>query len=405
VNERRLRASPGIAADGVAGAAVKRGSMRIGISVLTHAGQNIWENGLGQNVFHLGRLFRSLPFVDDVILLNCGDQAELGSDAAPGAPDFPLLALRDATDRIDVAIELAGGLDVEWLDYIRARGKKVVFHVCGQPYAALIEPAIFGKPGFFSRADRCDEVWVLPKDAVFMPMLGALHRCPVFEVPFVWSPQFLERRAEALAELGFPFGFTPMPAGGAPRPLRAAIFEPNISVTKASSIPMLICDEAYRRNPQAVREMRVLNTIQMKDHLTFAFLFNSLNIVKDGKALADQRHDFVGYMAQYADLVVSHQWRNPQNILYLDALYGGYPLVHNSPWLENVGYYYPDSNIDAGAEQLISAWAGHDANFEVYQSRARRFLASLSPLTAANQERYARQLLLLDARKSGAKAA
>jgi hypothetical protein len=32
------------------------------------------------------------------------------------------------------------------------------------------------------------------------------------------------------------------------RQLRVAIFEPNISVVKTSSIPMLVCDEAYRSN-------------------------------------------------------------------------------------------------------------------------------------------------------------
>ncbi|MCZ8254234.1 MAG: DUF2827 family protein, partial [Polaromonas sp.] len=48
--------------------------MRIGISVLTHAGQNIWENGLGQNVIFLAQAFQRLPFVESVVLLNGGDQ-------------------------------------------------------------------------------------------------------------------------------------------------------------------------------------------------------------------------------------------------------------------------------------------------------------------------------------------
>ncbi|MFD2781245.1 DUF2827 family protein [Novosphingobium pokkalii] len=48
--------------------------MRIGISIITHAGQNIWNNGIGQHVYHLATLFRHLPFVEAVYLLNCGDQ-------------------------------------------------------------------------------------------------------------------------------------------------------------------------------------------------------------------------------------------------------------------------------------------------------------------------------------------
>ena len=59
--------------------------MRIGISVITHADQNIWENGLGQNTLHLARLFRSLPFVENVLLLNCGDQDGMPSQVADDA--------------------------------------------------------------------------------------------------------------------------------------------------------------------------------------------------------------------------------------------------------------------------------------------------------------------------------
>lgn len=379
--------------------------MRIGISVLTHAGQNIWENGLGQNVFFLARLFRSLPFVEDVVLLDCGDQAAMPAEAGPAATEFPILKPRDATDRIDVAVELAGGLDVEWLDYIRALGKRVVFHACGQPYVGLVEPTVFGKAAYSARADRCDEVWLLPKDVVFIPFFGALHRCPVFEVPFVWMPEFIDRRAEALPAFGLSFGYRPRPAESPPRALRAAIFEPNISVVKSSSIPMLICDTAYRRNPQAISAMRVLNSVHMKDHPTFNFFANALDIVKQGKALFDGRHDFPAFMAQHSELVVSHQWQNEQNILYLDALHGGYPLVHNSPWLGDCGYFYKDSDIGDGAEQVMAAFAHHDENFETYQSRARKFLASLHPDNKENQQRYARRLQALEARKTGGRAA
>ena len=48
--------------------------MRIGISVITRAGQNIWENGIGQNVIFLALLLQRLPFVSNVVLLDVGDQ-------------------------------------------------------------------------------------------------------------------------------------------------------------------------------------------------------------------------------------------------------------------------------------------------------------------------------------------
>jgi hypothetical protein len=49
--------------------------MRVGISLLTQPGHNIWSNGIGQNVYHLAVLIDALPFVEKVIILDCGNQA------------------------------------------------------------------------------------------------------------------------------------------------------------------------------------------------------------------------------------------------------------------------------------------------------------------------------------------
>ncbi len=371
--------------------------MRIGISILTLPGQNIWNNGLGQNVFHLARLFQTLPFVEDVVLLNSGDQEVLSYDAAPGFQHFRLIKPRDATDLVDVVVELSGGLDVEWLDYIRAMGKKVVYHVCGTPYTGLIEGAIFGKDAYYSRGDRCDEVWNLPRDHVFQPLLRTMHRCPVYDVPFIWSSHFLEQRRQVLNQHNLDFGYVKPEPSDPPRALRVAIFEPNISVTKVASIPMMVCDEAYRRNRDALSKMNVLNSEHMVNHLTFNHLANALEIVRDGKGLFLNRHDLALFMARDADLVITHQWQHDMNYLYLDVLHGAYPLVHNSPWLGSVGYFYPDSDIEAGGEQVLNAWAHHDENLETYKRDSRAFLDSLDPVAPANLDAYARRLLHLEA--------
>ncbi|KVD09048.1 hypothetical protein WI80_14245 [Burkholderia ubonensis] len=371
--------------------------MRIGISVLTHAGHSIWENGLGQNVFFFAQLLRKLPFVTDIVLLNCGDQESVAPEATETAFDMRLVAPRDATDLVDVVFEMGGGLDVEWLDYIRTLGKKVVFFCCGQPYAGLIEPTVFkNKNGYFSRATRCDEIWILAKDRVFAPMLRSLHRCPVVEVPFLWDPVFIDRRAREIEAAGLRFGCRPMQGLQSPRRLRAAIFEPNISVVKCCTIPLLICETAFRRDAESIDSVSILNSVHMKDHPTFSFLVGSLALNERGKLHIDKRHDFVGYASQFVDAVVAHQWHNDQNIAYLDALYGGYPLIHNSEWLRSVGYFYSDSNVEEGADQLLNAAYMHDVAYDGYVAQAKAFLARLNPAHPRNRSDYARTMLALN---------
>ena len=372
--------------------------MRIGISVITQTEQNIWSNGLGQNVIFLAQSFLKLPFVQSVILLNAGDQNTMPPQVDLDALGLKMMTARDATDHIDLAIEMSGALDVAWLDYLRAQGKKIVWYCAGQPYTNLVEPNVFEKPGFFSRAERCDEIWVLPKDfTAFAPMLRALHRCPVYEVPYIWSPQFLVQRVTELEKDGYSFGYRKRDpdAQGRIAGLRIAIFEPNISVVKCASIPMLVCDEAFRASPTHIDAMHVLNTLHFKDHPTLLYLANSLDLVKQHKAIFQGRHDFAGYMVQHADAVVAHQWQNDQNYSYLDALYGNYPLIHNSPWLRDAGYYYPDFNTLEGAEQLLLAASGHDNQLYHYRSQAAKVIAAVNPFAHDNLQNYARRLLHL----------
>jgi hypothetical protein len=371
--------------------------MRIGISVLSHAGQNIWQNGLGQNVIFFAQLLQRLNFVRSVVLIDVGSERQLPCDLGRFAPGVRILTQPEATDEVDVIVEMAGALDNAWLDLMRARGRKVVYYCCGQPYVGLVEPAVFEKPVHASRPDRCDEVWLLPKDRLLAPMMRTMHRCPVHVVPFIWHAGFLEARIAEAAAHGVQYGYA---AGREAREKRGgglsvAIFEPNISVVKTSSIPMLVCDEAYRADRSSVSAMHVLNTLHTKDHPTMLYFANSLDVVREHRATFHGRHDVVGFMGQQADAVVAHQWGNDQNYSYLDALYGDYPLIHNSPWLAGAGYYYPGFDALEGSRQLLQAVRHHDAGIDAYRARTKAVFEAVDPASAANLEQYALRLQTL----------
>lgn len=359
---------------------------------------------MGQNVLFLAMSLQRVPFVEEVILLDVGDQPSV-----PPEVDLVQLGLtkvrpRDVTYGLDVVIEMAGALDVQWLAHVRACGARAVYHCVGQPYVGLVEPVLFRDGGHFNPPDRCDEIWILPKDAAFAPMLRVIHRNPVHEVPYVWSPRFVEARAREVEGLGHRFGYQPRGLGTPG--FRVAMFEPNISVVKTCSISMLVCDRAYREEPECVAAMHVLNTLHLKDHPTMLHLANSTELVRHSKATFHGRHDFVGFMVQHADAVVSHQWQNNQNYSYLDALYGGYPLVHNSTWLRDAGagYYYPDFDVAEGAVQLRHAFHTHDRNLTRYRSDAEKVFDAVSPDNPSNIDQYARRLLDLVGGDSAFKA-
>lgn len=367
--------------------------MRVGITLLTNDGHNVWNNGIGQNVYHLACLLEQISFVETVALLDCGDQGVPPNNSGAIGERFPLIPIRDASDAIDVVIELSGGLDGEWAQRFRFRGGKVVSYLCGQPYAAFVEPTIFGRPAFFSLAQRCDEVWLLPKDRQFQAMLRGIHRCPVGEVPYLWAPTFLDDTAQMIEQDGLSFGYRE--GSLTQSPAIAAIFEPNISTIKMGIVPFLVCEEVHHRSPARIERLHFMNTLQLAEHPTFVALVGGAELYKAGKVSLEARDYFARVMGRGANVVISHQIDCSQNYLYLDVLHGNYPLIHNSPLFVDVGYYYPESDIAAGCEQFERACREHDRNLAEYRQRATRAIRALSPANRANQDVYARRLLAL----------
>lgn len=366
--------------------------MRIGLSILTYAGHSIWNNGIGQNVLHLAELLDGLPFVERVVLLDCGDQRALPPDLTGPAARFPVLTLQEAEGALDVAVEMAGGLDPAWAARLRARGGRVVWHICGQPHSGLIEPAMFGKPGYWSDPHRADDIWILPKDEAFAPMLRGLYRSPVHVLPYLWSRQVLDASLAALG-LTHSFGYrTGSLAAGA----RIAVFEPNISPIKTCLPPMLLCDVAARQASEAVASLILFNASHLAGRATFDFAFDNLTLMKAGRVETRGRDYFARAMGE-ANMVVSHQLECTQNYLYLDALAGDYPLIHNSPLFRDVGYYYPDTDLEEGARQVLRAWREHDVALDDYRARSRCMMETLHPANPVNKAAYARRLLGLTA--------
>ena len=72
--------------------------------------------------------------------------------------------------------------------------------------------------------------------------------------------------------------------------------------------------------------------------------------------------------------MICHQLNNPLNYIYLDLAYMEYPVLHNAPLCKDIGYYYPNSDTVAGAEQLNRILKDHDANRKTYNARNRKAL-------------------------------
>ncbi len=358
----------------------------------------LYENGLRQNVVFLYQLFAAAPGCRRVHLLNHGDGEFAGWPPDLGMDGVPVVRTAEVADDLDVIIILGASIEAGELKALRARGIRVIGYKGGNGAVISLE-AVAGHP---NRADAeryfdidCyDVLWMTPQHLhTYAGWCRTLYRVPVEPVPQVWAPNFIANRA---GKLGGRFGYRPGSVGW-----RIGIMEPNITVMKTSHIPMLVCEAAWRARPEVVREVYVSNTAKHREQPHFLSFASAMQATKAGVMSFEPRFVSADFLANHCDAVVTHHWQNGLNYLYYEVLYGGYPLIHNSEYLRDFGYYYPDFAADVGGEVLLAAYDAHDGRLAEYRALNETLFARLAP-AARGQCRAARTADRRRARRAAA---
>lgn len=356
--------------------------MKIGISIFAQENDSVWSSGITQNILFLAMSLKGIHQVEEVFLINGGS----GNSLPTGWPEnwkFKLVKPEEITYDLHVVIIMGTRLPEAWILRVQALGKKVIFFDVGHSYSGLLESAIYSMPERGLYTAPMDETWIIPcHNTTCHSQLELMTGKPVMIAPHIWSPIILETSIKNLAEPDI-FGFN-VRQSIKNRSWRVATFEPNISIIKNSYLPMLIADGAYRINSNAIELIAAFNTFHLKEHLTFNRLASHLDLTKAGKATYEGRVAFAEAVSTFRiDAVISHQIENDQNYLYYDALYGGYPLIHNSLFLKeyDVGFYYPEFQAKKGVQLLLKAFENsHNQSYwSDYENRTKKLLAQVHP--------------------------
>ena len=374
----------------------KRYTIGITIFVMADGQLGLFENGLRQNVLFLYLLFLNSPNCERVYLLNHGDgetpivPENLG--IAPGA----IVRTAEVIDQLDYVIGIGAAIDRPTVEALKARGCKLICYKGGNGGVISME-AIVAKPNprpdaeLYFDHDYYDAIWMTPQHIhTYRGWCELIYRCPVHEVPQVWSPLLIETTDPAVRAR---FGYKPTKA-----PWRVGVMDPNITVMKTSHMPMLVCEAAFRRQPEAFKAMYITNGWPYRDDPHFRSFSVSLTASKAGVMTIEPRFQSSHFLADHCDAVVTHHWENGLNYLYYEVLYGDYPLIHNSEFLKDYGYYYKDFDAESGADALLTAHAEHDRQLEDYRRRNAVLLERLNPATPETIAVHERLLFALGAR-------
>ena len=361
-------------------------NVAITMEIRADARQSIWFNGANQHCVYLYMLLKRLPLVGEVWLVHGDGVAAYAEGMMLGELAGALRPLSAVVHQTDLLIEMNALVHPTHVEAVRQRGGHCVSYRFGNDYVVAVETINFQANPWLPNPHRVqfDELWTNPQHAhTCKSYFEAVYRAPVHVLPHVWSPYFLEQSLAANAELKARFGYRNQgPAK------RIAFFEPNLNVVKSSLIPMLAANECHVRRPELVQHVYMTNTFDKKENTAFKHIALGLRMVQDGKATADPRGPFVEWAAHHTDIVVSHQWENGLNYLLYEALYGNYALVHNSPFLREVGYYYPEFEVFEAAAAIERAAETHDAQLAAQAETNAAFLRTLDPAHAPNIEAH-----------------
>jgi hypothetical protein len=358
--------------------------------------QAIWGSGIIQNILLVYQLYQTVDCVEDVCLLDF-----LQDEATPvryldiAGHQYKVINKETATAEMDVLIEVGTQIWTQIAQAVQARGGKLISMRCGN---AFIDEVM----GIFSNREplipinfvKYDQVWTLPHHArLSNPMLETMYRCPVVTIPYIWEPHFIKFLE---SQLNVPFDYSQQKAL---KPAQNTIAkkigtcEPNLSPIKTFHTPALVAESLFQTKPELIQSIVILNAWRYHDNPSTLHFINRLSSFSANKVTFESRFDIIKTLTEVIDVIISHHWDNGLNNLYFDALYAGYPLVHNSSFLKDVGYYYEDFNIQQGAQMLEKAILHHDEHLDEYREKVKNLLPFYS-ISNPNHIDFYKQLLL-----------
>ena len=349
------------------------------IGILMENDKHLFTNGAIQQTYFTYKVIKNAGY--DVVLMSNSKKRYFEIE---NIPVRYINAITEETvgDIHTILFTSSSLVQLDVLSQIKERNIKIISQVCGNYYIINQEDWIHGchKRYFYENKDFIDEYWVLPMYTHMVPYLKAITKKNVIIAPYVWDGTIIDHFAK-VENLDTHYKNLSLEKPN------FIIAEPNLSVHKTSLIPLLIteqyftkhyidnviclcCDRNDEWKDKFIKLLKISDRINCEKRIFLLNVLHNVNVQK--KPLT----------------FVSHHIYNDLNFLHLELLYLGYPLIHNSKRLQEVGYYYPEHNIEKGAEQLRKCVLEYQPNFEKIKEQNKKFLYNYDTTNPKVLERY-----------------
>jgi GR25 family glycosyltransferase involved in LPS biosynthesis len=375
--------------------------MKVGVT--THVQYSFFSGGAGGTSLAIAEVFRNLGY--EVWLINTNGDAEWWDDCKSMREAWKNSMVNGVGVRegklpgdgkpFDLIIEVERTFFMSTEERRKATGpsghcvwlhrKSAVFHD--------IEASLYP----FDMAKRCVDglsaVWMF--DATTTEddknYLETVARCPVYRVPFTWTPSYVEvHRGETKA----PEWLQVTEALGADKPWSVHICETNNSASSSLTLPLVILHHTKEKTSFPFVKWTAHNADAV---LRSTFFKNNVKAHCEIQGLSGEfigRQRLIDWIYDPKSCVLTHMRFNTVRPFLLDAVWTGVPMIHNSPWVRDLvgtGYerlYYSDNEIIAASacfETLEADFKARKGIFspDVRASTKQMLLEKVSPYSVA----------------------
>jgi hypothetical protein len=349
------------------------------LATATITTENMFSNGLFQNVFLLYRMFDAMGWTP-LLLVNTKPKN------MDGVPDVikhcRVITAEDLVKQpipIKAYIEIGMSLDSSLRRFLKMTGARICKLYLGNILNIDVETPVFYPGMHFSHhvVGEMQEIWVSPHYGQHSEYAAALnHVDPGGDrqkiAPYVWDPCMITDDGRRRIQ------WRPRRED---EPERIIIMEPNISFQKSSLVPIMAMERWFRKHPDWKGEIHVFNGERL--NMTPFFkesILPTLELHKAGKITLLGRSDIVSITAQYPSATfLLHQWNNEYNYMLFELLWCSFPVIHNAQSWSPYGYFYNGSDLDELGHLYDEVSARHNERLETYRSHARALAWKHSP--------------------------
>jgi hypothetical protein len=367
------------------------------LSTATITEENIYSNGLFQNVFVFYRMFDAMGYAPILLI----SQKPKSIQEIPGLMRGCRMMvtedmLKQPMANVVAVLEIGMSLDPLVRQFVKMIGGRLLKVYLGNILNIDVEIPIFMPANNFAHhvVGRNDMILVSPHYGQHVEYASYInHVVPPKELhkaiaPYVWDNTILTRNGSRVLQWRAP---------ATPEEEIFVIMEPNISFQKSGLVPLFILEQWYRSvgKPKGWKgTIQVVNgeRYSMVPHVVHNIM-PLLDIFRDARVELLGRRDIVTALTTWPSATfLLHNVNNEFNYMTLELLSSGFPVLHNSPsWLE-FGYGYTEADLATGVKLVETIRGSHANRLETYRAHAATLAWRYSPYNPEIQAAWAKRI-------------